>query len=107
MTTLNEEWVTASLGAFNHPLHAHLSMPHLEPALEQAQWLRDNRRIFFLPRWLDAFIGGHSSPDALAIVDRFLARNPGLAPDVRRRILQARDELERAVRIRRAFSYDD
>jgi aminopeptidase N len=103
---LNEEWVTASLGAFNHPLHARLSMPHLEPALEQAQWLRDNRRIFFLPRWLDAFIGGHSSPDALAVVDRFLARNPDLAPDVRRRILQARDELELAVRIRRAFSYD-
>jgi aminopeptidase N len=40
--------------------------------------MRDNRRIFFLPRWLEAFIGGHASPEALAIVDGFLERNPAL-----------------------------
>jgi aminopeptidase N len=101
---LNEEWVTAALGSFNHQRHAHLSLPYLLPALERAEWLRDNRRIFFLPRWLDAFIGGHSSADALAIVDAFLDANPTLPVDVRRRVLQSRDELERAVRIRQAFS---
>lgn len=102
--SLNEEWVTASLGGFNHTLHPALSLPWLRPALERAEWLRDNRRIFFLPRWLDAFIGGHASPEALRTVDAFLAARPDLAPDVRRRILQARDELERAVRIRVATS---
>jgi aminopeptidase N len=101
--TLNEEWVTASLAAFNNPLHAELSVAFLEPALERAEWLRDNRRIFFLPRWLDAFIGGHASPEALAIVDRHIERNPDMPADVRRRILQARDELARAVRIRSTF----
>ncbi|HSJ06888.1 MAG TPA: M1 family aminopeptidase [Longimicrobiales bacterium] len=100
---LNEEWVTASLAAFNTPRHAELSLPFLEPAMERAEWIRDNRRIFFLPRWLDAFIGGHASPEALAIVDRHLERNPDMPADVRRRILQARDELARAVRIRSAF----
>ncbi|HSJ14351.1 MAG TPA: ERAP1-like C-terminal domain-containing protein, partial [Longimicrobiales bacterium] len=99
---LNEEWVTASLGGFNHELHAQLSLPYLRPALERAVWLRDNRRIFFLPRWLDAFIGSHSSPEALRIVDEFLAANPQLPPDVRRKILQPRDELARAVRIQEA-----
>lgn len=100
---LNEEWVTASLGSFNHPAHAALSLPHLRPALERSEWLRDNRRIFFLPRWLDAFIGGHASPEALAVVDAFLAENPRLPADVTRRILQARDELARTVAIREAF----
>lgn len=99
---LNEEWVTASLGSFNHERHTALSLPYLRPALERAVWLRDNRRIFFLPRWLDAFIGGHGSPEALRIVDEFLAANPQLPADVRRKILQPRDELARAVRIRRA-----
>jgi len=65
-------------------------------------WLRDHRRIFFLPRWLDAFIGGHSSPEALRIVDEFLAANPDLPVDVRRKVLQPRDELGRAVGIRQA-----
>jgi aminopeptidase N len=98
--SLNEEWVTAALGAFNHSLHAELTLAYLPRALESSWWLRDNRRIFFLPRWLEAFIGGHSSPDALHIVDHFLLSNEALPADIRRRILQARDELERVVLIR-------
>ena len=97
---LNEEWVTASLGAFNHQRHAELSLDFLRPALEAAPWLREHRRIFFLPRWLDAFIGGHASPEALQIVDEFLSADNDLPADVLRRVLQARDELERAVAIR-------
>jgi aminopeptidase N len=99
---LNEEWVTSSLAAFNHDLHSAMTLPFLQPALASSLWLRENRRIFFLPRWLDSFIGGQSSPEALHIVDEFLDQNPDLPPDIRRRILQARDELERVVRIRGA-----
>ena len=98
--TLNEEWVTASLGAFNDPAHAALSLVHLRPALERLEWIRENRRIFFLPRWINAFLAGHASPEALATVDAFLRENPGLPVDIRRKVLQARDELERTVRIR-------
>jgi aminopeptidase N len=100
--TLNEEWVTASLGAFNDPDQARLTLPFLRPSLERLVWIRDNRRIFFLPSWINAFVRGQSSPEALAIVDRLLAENPDLPIDVRRKVLQARDELERTVAIRRA-----
>ena len=98
--TLNEEWVTASLGAFNDPLHAELTLEYLRPALEKSEWIRDNRRIFFLPSWIAAFVGGQTSERALAEVDAFLAAHPELPVDIRKRILQARDELERTVRIR-------
>ncbi|HEU0013509.1 MAG TPA: M1 family aminopeptidase, partial [Longimicrobium sp.] len=101
---LNEEWVTASLGAFNDPLHAAQSLPHLRASLERLEWIRDNRRIFFLPRWIGAFIGGQAGAEALRVVDDFLAANPGLPPDIRRKVLQSRDELERTVRIREAAS---
>ncbi|HWK89509.1 MAG TPA: M1 family aminopeptidase, partial [Longimicrobium sp.] len=101
---LNEEWVTASLGAFNDPLHDALSLPHLRASLERLEWIRDNRRIFFLPRWVSAFIGGQADPEALRVVDDFLAANPGLPMDIRRKVLQSRDELERTVRIRERAS---
>jgi aminopeptidase N len=100
---LNEEWVTASLGAFNHERHTDVSLHFLRPALDAAPWLREHRRIFFLPRWLDAFIGGHVTAEALHIVDDFLAAQKDLPADVHRRVLQARDELERAVTIRAQF----
>ncbi len=97
---LNEDWVTGSLGGFNAPTQAALTLPFLRPALDRLEWIRDNRRIFFLPRWIGAFVGSHSSAEALEVVDRFLAERPDLPPDLRRKVLQQRDELERTVRIR-------
>ncbi|HEX6041396.1 M1 family aminopeptidase [Longimicrobium sp.] len=99
---LNEDWVTAALGNFNAPRHAALTLRYLRPSLDRLEWVRDNRRIFFLPRWISAFVGGHTGPEALAMVDRFLAENPELPADIRRKVLQSRDELERTVRIRAA-----
>ena len=66
-------------------------------------WVKNNRRIFFMPAWLDAFINGHSSQAALKVVDAFLDRAP-LSADVRKKLLQSRDGLARAVRIREAFA---
>jgi aminopeptidase N len=98
--SLNEEWVTASLAAFNHPRHAPLTLPYLGQALERLQWIQQNRRIFFLSQWVNAFIGGHSSREALAVVDDHLLRHPELPIDLRRKVLQARDALARTVEIR-------
>jgi aminopeptidase N len=99
---LNEDWVTSALGNFNAPGHSALTLRYLRPSLDRLEWVRDNRRIFFLPRWISAFVGGHVSAEALAEVDRFLAENPALPADIRRKVLQSRDELERTVRIRAA-----
>ncbi|MBA2670437.1 MAG: ERAP1-like C-terminal domain-containing protein, partial [Gemmatimonadetes bacterium] len=97
--SLNEEWVTASLGAFNHPDHEILTLPYLRPALERLPWIQQNRRIFFLPQWISSFVGAHRTPEALQIGDAFLRENPDLPPDLSSKVLQARDELERTVAI--------
>jgi aminopeptidase N len=97
---LNEEWVTASLRAFNDPEQADLTLPYLRPALEKLEWIRENRRIFFLGSWISAFVGGQTSPQALKVVDDFLAAHPDLPVDIRRKVLQSRDELERTVAVR-------
>ncbi len=100
--TLNEAWASESLGAFNTGEQAALTAPFLRPALDRLEWIQKNRRIFFLPAWIDAFIGGQMSAGALAEVDGFLASKPGLPIDLRRKVLLARDELDLTVRIRAA-----
>lgn len=97
-----EQWTQDSLPYFHWPGQAALTLPHLRPALEQVEWVKSNRRIFFMPAWLDGFINGHSSAAALAIVDDFLGSRE-LPPDIRGKLLQSRDGLERAVRIQQAF----
>jgi aminopeptidase N len=101
---LNEEWVTASLGAFVAPGHEALVRPYVTPALDSLPWIQRNRRIFFLGSWLDALVGGQGSADALAEVDAFLAAHPTLPIDLRRKILQSADELRRTVAVRRAYA---
>lgn len=103
-STLNEDWVTGSLRAFNASDQSSLTLPYVVPALDSLQWVQKNRRIFFLGSWLGSFIGGQRSPQALADIDAFLARRPKLPPDLRQKILQTRDDLERTVRIRAKFA---
>ena len=103
-STLNEEWVTGSLRAFHDPEVAELTRPLLLPALDTLPWIQRNRRIFFLGSWLSATLGGQRDADALTAVDAWLNRRPDLATDLRLKVLQARDELERTVRIRQRFA---
>ncbi len=103
-TTLNEDWATGSLRTFNSPDDAALTLPYLVPALDSLPWIQQNRRIFFLGSWIGGFIGGQNSPQALSEIDAFLASRPKMARDLREKILQARDDLERTVRIRAKYA---
>jgi len=103
-TTLNEDWATASLRAFNTQDQAPLTLPYLVPALDSLPWIQKNRRIFFLGSWLGGFIGGQKSAEALAEIDGFLAQHPNLPLDLKQKILQTRDDLERTVRIRAKYA---
>jgi aminopeptidase N len=94
--------VTASLGAFNDPDQEALTRRYLIPALDTLPWIQHNRRIFFLGSWLGSFIGGQRSADALAYVEDFLDTHTDWPQDLREKILQSEDDLERTVRIRHA-----
>ncbi|HYW50742.1 MAG TPA: ERAP1-like C-terminal domain-containing protein, partial [Gemmatimonadaceae bacterium] len=102
-STLNEEWVTSSLRAFHDGDQEALTQRYLVPSLDTLPWIQKNRRIFFLGAWLNAAIGGQNSATSLQRIDDWLAAHPTLGADLRRKVLQSRDELERTVRIRRAF----
>ena len=100
---LNEDWVTASLRAFHDPEHDELTRRYLIPALDSLPWIQRNRRIFFLGNWIGATVDGQRSASALSALDAMLGTRPALPRDLREKILQSRDELERTVDIRRAF----
>jgi aminopeptidase N len=101
---LSESWIEASLGPFNAPRQAGLTREYLEPALRELPALKRTRKIFFVNGWLAAFIGGQCSDDALAIVRGFLAREQTLDRDLRLKVLEASDGVERCVRVRSRYA---
>jgi aminopeptidase N len=102
--SLNEEWVTSSLRAFHDPDQQALTRRYLTPALDTLSWVQQNRRIFFLGSWLSGTIGGQTDAAALTVLDEWLRSHPGLPSDLRQKVLQARDELERTVRVRARYA---
>ena len=97
-----EDWVERSLGAFNYWNQSDLTEPYLTPALEALPQIKRDRKIFFLVRWLNAFIVGQHSTEAAKQVHAFLD-HATLDKDVRLKILQELDELDRAVVIRAKY----
>lgn len=101
---ISESWIESAFNVWNSPKHAELTLPYLEKALAELPNLKKNRKIFFVNGWLSAFMGGQKSEEALRIVNKFLADNPDLDKDLRLKILENVDGLERAVKIRAKFA---
>jgi aminopeptidase N len=101
-TAKPEDWITQSLRPFNSWNQSSLTEPYLRHALDQLSEIKRDRKIFFLGAWLGAFIGGQQSPTALTTVRQWLAQ-PNIDPDLRLKVLESADELERTVRIRQRF----
>jgi aminopeptidase N len=100
---ISESWIEAAFGPLNSTRHTDLTLPYLERALKELPNHKRNRKIFFVNGWLAAFIGGQRDEKALAIVNKFLADNPNLDKDLRLKILENVDLIERAVKIRSKY----
>ena len=98
----SEDWVQDSLPSFNQWNQSEVTFEYLRPALDALPQIKQQRKIFFLVAWLDAFIGGQHSAEASHQVYDWLAGNP-TDPDLRLKILQAVDELDRTVQIRAKY----
>ena len=101
--SLPESWIEAAIEPLNAPEQAEFTQAFLAEALARLAELKRTRKIFFVGNWLAAFIGGQSGAGALAEVESFL-RSGGIDADLRLKILEATDGLERAVRIRKKFA---
>ncbi len=97
-----EDWITQSLRPFNSVRQAPLTLPYLQRSLQQLPQIKRDRKIFFLGAWLGSFLDGQTSPEAETVVRQWLAQ-PGIDPDLRRKVLENTDPLARTVRIRQRF----
>jgi aminopeptidase N len=98
-----EDWVSDSLGAFNSWNQSALTAAYLKPSLEALAQIKQTRKIFFLVGWLNAFIGGQQSPGAQSEVYAYL-KTAEMDKDLRLKILQAVDELDKTVAVRKAYA---
>jgi aminopeptidase N len=104
--TIQEDWITQSLRAFNAWNQASVSALYLEKALGDLPDIKQHRKIFFLGNWLAAFMDGQDTFDQSAhaqqVVRAWLS-GKNIDPDLRLKVLEASDTLDRTVRIGRAF----
>jgi len=100
---LPEDWVSDSLGAFNEWNQSALTAAYLKPAMEALAQIKQTRKIFFLVGWLNAFIGGQQSAEAQGEVYAYL-KSTKMDEDLRLKILQAVDELDKTVAVRKGVS---
>lgn len=93
-----EPWVLEGLNYLHHPLRAGASAKHVPTSLRMLREIQETGDIFFPKRWLDATLGGYSSPDVAEMVRAFLN---GMSADYPARLrnitLQSADELFRAA----------
>lgn len=100
---LAENWIDSSLRAFNTIQQSDITARFLEPALNALPKLKQTRKIFFINEWLDAFLSGQKDARSLATVQNYL-KNSSLDRDLRLKILEALDRLDRAVKIRAKYA---
>jgi aminopeptidase N len=100
-----EDWVEQSLGPFNYWNQSDLTLPYLGPALAALPQIKHDRKIFFVLGWLNAFIGGQQSAEAQSAVKEFLRRDD-VDRDLRLKVLEVSDELDRAVKIRQKYGQE-
>jgi aminopeptidase N len=97
-----EDWIELSLGSFNWWNQSNLTLPYLGPALDALPQVKRERKIFFMLAWLNAFIGGQQSEAAQKQVHDFL-NTATLDKDLRLKIFEVVDELDRTVKIREKY----
>jgi aminopeptidase N len=103
---IQEDWITQSLGSFNAWNQGELTAPYLKRALDELPDVKLHRKIFFLGAWLGAFMDGQNtienSTEAQAVVRAWLAGG-AMDPDLRLKVLEYSDAVDRTVKIRREF----
>jgi aminopeptidase N len=93
----HEPWVLEALGYLHHPLRAESSISYLRPSLDLLQEVQLTGDIFFPQRWLHNTFEGHTSQQALDIMNAFLKEHPEYPPYLKDKILQATDIINRSV----------
>ena len=95
-----ESWVTAAANLINHPLRQQSAIKHIQLSLDLVEEIQRTGDIFFPKAWLNSTIGNYSGKEAYDILQNFLTSHPDFSPILKKKLLQATDDLYRAQSIR-------
>lgn len=104
--TIQEDWLSQSLRPFNSWNQARLTAGYVAQALNELSDIKRRRKIFFLGAWLGAFIDGQNTLESSAVAQaavRAWLRGDNIDPDLRLKVLEASDPLDRTVLIGKRF----
>lgn len=90
-----EPWVVDALLLLHHPLRTDFSIRFLEKSLDMLPEIQKTGDIFFPKNWLDATLWGHSSPESIDVVKKWIEENPELEPNLKSKLLQSADMMFR------------
>ncbi len=91
-----EPWTIAALRLLNHPARQHEALKYIRPGLDALAEIQRTGDIFLPSNWCSALLAGHTSPEALAAVEKFLVDNPDYPELLASKILIHADHLYRA-----------
>jgi aminopeptidase N len=86
-----EPWTATLLSYLNHHLRQAEAIKYIYRGLEEIEEVQRTGDIFFPRNWAGALLGGHTSDEANAEVERFLDAHPDYPRLLRNKILQAAD----------------
>lgn len=95
-----ESWVLSACNYLFHPLKQSENTDHINTSLALLQEIQQTGDIFFPKRWIAATAGQYTSEEAWHAVSTFLQANPTYNPILKKKILQATDDLMRAQEIK-------
>lgn len=91
-----EPWVIKALALLNHPLRQQQALPYIDLGLALLPEIQKTGDIFFPQNWVNALLGGHSSEQAKAIVEKFITDNEKtMNPMLLNKLKQRSDHLTR------------
>lgn len=88
-----EPWAISALGWLNDAARYPHSLEYVRPALETLRDVQREGDIFFPANWCATLLGGHTSQEALDIVERFLKDNPAYPALLESKIRLRADQL--------------
>ena len=94
-----EPWVLEALRYFHHPLRYDYSIKYLKHSLDLLPEIQKTGDIFFPKSWLESTLWGYNSKEASEIVENWLNDNADIQKNLKDKLLQTADNLERASKM--------
>ncbi len=94
-----ENWVLTAMEYIFHPFHQEANLKYLNGILSLTPTIKETGSLFFPMRWVEEALSGYSSEEALQTVDYFFKDNPQFPEDLKAKVIQSLDMVERSNKI--------